>query len=387
MGLANSDYAQGNATLALVTQPAHHSGLPGYLCDGLHAQGLDVQVVDARSRRVDRLWPALRAWHPNRETWLRRRWEQGLFSPSAWIRNTRRNSRLLDGLVPSPDFILQIGNCYFPHIRYRERPYYLFITAPLRQTLKDGKPWRPNPRDIPAFLELERELYCAAAHVFVPAAYVKNGLVDDYGVDAEYVSVVGMGVDERFLKNSTSIADTFRYRCLFVGWDFEMKGGTVLLEAFSKVRQAIPNLELDIVGPTSNPEWQQPGVHFLGAVHDRDKLMALYRNADLFVMPSHCDSFGFVFLEAMSQGMPCVGCHVNAMPDIIRDGETGYLVPPHDAKALANVMLDYYGSTENRKRMGERARERVREHYTWDKVVQTMLSVMRTTTSGDHDKS
>jgi glycosyltransferase involved in cell wall biosynthesis len=61
-------------------------------------------------------------------------------------------------------------------------------------------------------------------------------------------------------------------------------------------------------------------------------LINLYRQSDLLVMPSLRDSFGFVFLEAMIQGVPCIGTNINAMPEIIEDAKTGYIVPVRDPR-------------------------------------------------------
>lgn len=85
-------------------------------------------------------------------------------------------------------------------------------------------------------------------------------------------------------------------------------------------------------------------------------------------MPSLRDSFGYVFLEAMTQGVPCIGTDLNAMPEIVQDGKTGYIVPLRDPQALADEILRYYADEENRQRMGQAALERVKQRYTWDRV-------------------
>ena len=114
-----------------------------------------------------------------------------------------------------------------------------------------------------------------------------------------------------------------------------------------------------------------------GQIQSREELRRLYRASDLFVMPSLRDSFGFVFLEAMTQGVPCIGTNLNAMPEIIQDGETGYIVPVHDPEALAAAILRYYKDPSNRQRMGRAGQQRVVETYTWEKVAATMLPYLR----------
>ena len=102
----------------------------------------------------------------------------------------------------------------------------------------------------------------------------------------------------------------------------------------------------------------------------------LYRAGDLFLMPSLRDSFGFVFLEAMTQGLPCLGCRMNAMPEIIDEGSTGYLVERNDVDGMAAAIASYYQDASNRRRMGQAALDRVRQRYTWPEVGRQISSVM-----------
>jgi len=91
-------------------------------------------------------------------------------------------------------------------------------------------------------------------------------------------------------------------------------------------------------------------------------------------MPSLRDSFGFVFLEAMSQGVPCIGTTINAMPEII--GDSGFVVAPDDADALAACIFEFYANPENRRVLGSRALARVRERFTWSGVIARMVQMM-----------
>lgn len=358
--------------IGMVCQPGHNSGLPGYLRAGFEAAGERVAFVDARARWVDRAWPAALAFHPDKQTWLRRRWEKGLYSAGAWQRNTRRNGALLEAL--RPEKILQIGPNYFPHPDFRSREYFLYITYPLRCSLRDGvKPWIPPRSEMEAVIALESELFRHAKHIFANATYVRDSLVNEYGAAADRVSVVGMGVDDFFLKNlPPEVPAKLTKNLLFVGWDFGLKGGEYLLKAFELARERVPDVRLTIVGPPAGVAL--PGVTWAGRA-SRTQLLEHYRSADLFVLPSLCDSFGFVFLEAMSQGLPCVGTTMNAMPDII--GDSGYVVPPRDARALADAITEFYKSPELRLQLGTRALARVRERFTWAGVIGRMAGVMK----------
>lgn len=361
-------------TVAVIAQSNASSGLSGYLCESLERHGHGIVLIDVLASKWFKLWPVIQSMRRNREAMWKARWENMLFSSRAWTRNTRRNGRLLNRKSGEYRHILQVGGYYFPHPDYRNMPYYLFITYPMILCYRDGiKPWIPPRQDRQVFLDLERELYQHAAHIFVNAAYVRTSLMEDYGVAPDRITVTGLGVNPFFLQNTpATITPEFTHDLLFVGYDFGYKGGADVLEALNIARKEIPDLTLTVVGPGPDQVPETPGVHLTGRIRDQAQLLEHYRKADLFVMPSLCDSFGFVFLEAMSQGVPCIGADLNAMPEIIRDGETGYVVPVRDPEALADALLRYYADPANRQRMGRAALERVRGVYTWDRVADRM---------------
>ena len=102
------------------------------------------------------------------------------------------------------------------------------------------------------------------------------------------------------------------------------------------------------------------------------ELAALFRSASFFVLPSHYEPFGIVFLEAMAAGLPCIGATTCAMPEII--GDTGALVPPRDPPALAGAMRAFFRDDAACAELGRRARRRHRHRYGWDQVAKRMLA-------------
>ena len=96
----------------------------------------------------------------------------------------------------------------------------------------------------------------------------------------------------------------------------------------------------------------------------------------MFVMPSLRDSYGFVFLEAMSQGLPCLGADMNGMPEIIADGETGYVVPRQSPERIAEAVCRYYSDGNNKRRMANATYQMLKERFTWDAVMAKVNAVM-----------
>ena len=103
----------------------------------------------------------------------------------------------------------------------------------------------------------------------------------------------------------------------------------------------------------------------------------LYRSCSIFAMPSRCETWGDVFLEAMAYGLPCIGSTADAMPEIIRHGETGYVVDNGDVDALAAYLERLLVDSELRQAMGARGYARAAQNYTWDLVAQRIVPYLR----------
>jgi len=115
----------------------------------------------------------------------------------------------------------------------------------------------------------------------------------------------------------------------FIGKAFYAKGANDLLEAYAILAQKYKNLELRFKGdiPKEFSKTRLPGLKFIKGNFSRDKLFEkMYLNADIFVLPTHIDNYGLVYLEAMSAGLPLVGTTSFTVPEIIKDGKNGFLI-------------------------------------------------------------
>ncbi len=127
-------------------------------------------------------------------------------------------------------------------------------------------------------------------------------------------------------------------RFLFIGRNEARKGLPLLLDAFAKLRRNNPHVRLDVVGWDGAGLPQQSGVLFHGTVRDRKDIQAFYREADYLVLPSYAEGMPTVILEAFAAALPVIGTDVGAVADLVRDGETGFLVPAGDLAALERAM-------------------------------------------------
>jgi len=179
---------------------------------------------------------------------------------------------------------------------------------------------------------------------------------------------------------------------LFVGTDFERKGGYEVVEAFTDVHRRDPSARLLVVSPDprqSNPDravhsWvdsgrraraleqldrlEAAGVAERHLLVDRDRLLgAFYPRGDAFVMPSHAEGFGFTNVEALSFGMPVLSSRVGAIPETVRHEVTGFLVAPGDVAGLAARMEQLAADPAAAARMGAAARADFLARFTMER--------------------
>jgi len=106
---------------------------------------------------------------------------------------------------------------------------------------------------------------------------------------------------------------------------------------------------------------------------DDGRLPALYRAADVFVMPNvevggDIEGFGIVAIEAAAAGLPVVASRLQGIREAVREGENGILLPWDDPAAFVEVILDLVKNPEKRRELGERARRWTAENYSWDRI-------------------
>jgi len=173
---------------------------------------------------------------------------------------------------------------------------------------------------------------------------------------------------------------------LYVGRLGPVKGTRPLLEAIRLVQAQVPDVRFVLAGPWQMAEkpayWgleetatlQDAPITWLGHVSGQ-KLMDLYRRANVFVMPSFYESFGISCLEAMAFGLPVVASSAGGLPEIVEDPQTGLLVPPGRSDQLAEAIVRLLRNAPLRQRLGEAGQARVRSCFTAAKLVRRMLQV------------
>jgi glycosyltransferase involved in cell wall biosynthesis len=164
---------------------------------------------------------------------------------------------------------------------------------------------------------------------------------------------------------------------LFVGNLTPYKGPDVLVKAMPMIIEEVPDAELMFVGggkmrtdmeELSKKLGVENYIKFAGFVEERLKPL-YYRAADVFCLPStmSTESFGIVNLEAMACGVPIVASKIGGIPDVVKDGENGLLVPPKDPEVLADAIIYLLENRDVSEKMGKNAKKKV-EDYSWTKI-------------------
>jgi glycosyltransferase involved in cell wall biosynthesis len=156
----------------------------------------------------------------------------------------------------------------------------------------------------------------------------------------------------------------------------EQKGHRYLIEAFGSALQQNRNLRLLIVGSGGLEEDLKARAHKTGVSHRviftgyRADTMDLLNAMDIFVHPSLWEGFGLAVLEAMAMGKPVIATRVSALPELIEDTVSGFLVAPQDAAALATMITRLAGDAQLQQTIGDRARQRCREQFGIERMVE-----------------
>lgn len=215
--------------------------------------------------------------------------------------------------------------------------------------------------------------------------WAKDSLVADYSVPAEKVTVIPPGVDMEewhFGRSKAAHPNTTssKLRLLFVGGDFERKGGRTLVEAF---RSGLHHTcTLDIVTKDTSVQHELAGmdgvqVHY-NLTANSTPLKELFAKADIFVFPTQADCLPHVVLEAMAAGLPIIATDVGALREAVEDGVNGLIVPPSDVGAVIAAVMALSGDETKRRRMAAASRRLAEEHFDARHNYSAILDLMKT---------
>ena len=263
----------------------------------------------------------------------------------------------------------------------------------VKNSIREANHAAPGEKEPRLRIETERSLVRDCSHIVAATGREKHALVRHYGAPSQKIGVVPCGVNlehfrvigkaqaRRHLRlNSDKII-------LFVGRIDPLKGVDNLIKALPHLCQ-IPKLKLMIIGGGEHSQHEveqlqklahnlelQNSVDFLGLIK-HEELPYFYSAADACVVPSYYESFGLVALESLACGTPVVATDVGNHKNLIRQGQTGYVIEHNDPRRLADRIALLLLSPESDTRSAQSIRATV-DRLSWSNIAEAIVKDCR----------
>ena len=236
-----------------------------------------------------------------------------------------------------------------------------------------------------AFTKMQGRVARRMNHIMTVSESSKVDIAADHKVDPEHIHVVPVGVDPEMFRPVPGVRRVPGRIVTTASADVAMKGLKYLLEAVAKLRTE-RNVELVIIGqPTEGSAsadlFAELGltncVSWVHGVSD-ERIVELYSEAEVAVVPSLYEGFSLPAIEAMSCGVPLVTTTGGALPEVAGShGETCFQVPPGDSEALATMLGTVLDQPDVRDRVGANGRQRVIDQWSWHHTAERTVDQYR----------
>lgn len=230
---------------------------------------------------------------------------------------------------------------------------------------------------IPMFEEQEacerRALQRAARAVF-PSQWAADSAIEDYGADPEIVRVIAFGANlmrppARRLVEPPEPGEVCRL--LFLGLNWEAKGGPIALEAYRELKKRGCPVALTICGPEIPESVDLSGAEAIPTLSKSNpieyrRLLRLFERSHFMLVPTRADCWGIVFCEACAYGMPIISTQTGGVPAVVREGVNGHLLPLEaDGAAYADIIEKVWKAPDRYAKLAASAREEFEERLNW----------------------
>lgn len=234
----------------------------------------------------------------------------------------------------------------------------------------------------PIWRVFEKWALRACDAVVVNSRFMKRAMGMWYGLPEEKLFLLYKAVDTDFFSFKPDRPFESPLQVLFVKRDYVRGGLEDLIAALCRLSV---QTELTVAGPDYRRAsairamvqtyGYEGDVNFLGRV-DRNRMRDLVQTHDLFCVPSRAEALGVVFLEALASGLPAVGTRVGGIPEVLDDGQAGWLAPPQDAEGLRRTLEAVIRDPEARQQRVRRGRAHVAQ-FTVDRMIRRMEAITR----------
>jgi len=354
-----------------------HSGVPKYLFDALDKYADIVSYVNTKQLRPWDIFSGICDFSnigKHRKPRINANW---LWSHKTLARLNDRVGKCLSK-IEAFDAFLQVGTHVQVKINNVKNYCVLDMTVSQAVKAKEFGLARLKKSQVPEAIEVQKKVFDSCNKIFTASQWVKQSILHDYGIDAQKVFVVAFG---------TSISDNIditykkpNLNILFLGRAWHRKGGPILLEAFKRVNQHLPDTKLTIIG--CSPAISHRNVEVVGYLDktDASQMHTLHeslRNATVLCVPSVFEPFGICFLEAQYYGVVPVTFTGEGRNEPIIDNITGVLVQERSPEALSEALLELLMNPKNIKKMSNAGYMICRKKFTWNCVAKRIIKLIQ----------
>ena len=257
------------------------------------------------------------------------------------------------------------------------------ITRDHKLELENAKNWkqRLSSNRWHGFLRMQKKVAPSLKAIITPSHSSKIDISNEFSVNKDFIDVVHNGIDTETFKPNDNKNRIKNRIITTASADVPLKGLKYLINALPKIISLYPDTELVVIGKAkNNGETMKlikklnllPHIHFKSNLKEED-IVDLYASAELAVIPSLYEGFGFGAGEAMSCGVPLISTLSGGLEDIVKG--SCYEIEPGSSVQIENAVIDLFDNEEEMKRVALLGRKRILEKFNWRQAAKGYLAI------------
>ena len=257
------------------------------------------------------------------------------------------------------------------------------ITRDHKLELENAKNWkqRLSSNRWHGFLRMQKKVAPSLKAIITPSHSSKIDISNEFSVNKDFIDVVHNGIDTETFKPNDNKKRIKNRIITTASADVPLKGLKYLINALPKIISLYPDTELVVIGKAkNNGETMKlikklnllPHIHFKSNLKEED-IVDLYASAELAVIPSLYEGFGFGAGEAMSCGVPLISTLSGGLEDIVKG--SCYEIEPGSSVQIENAVIDLFDNEEEMKRVALLGRKRILEKFNWRQAAKGYLAI------------
>ena len=257
------------------------------------------------------------------------------------------------------------------------------ITRDHKLELENAKNWkqRLSSNRWHGFLRMQKKVAPSLKAIITPSHSSKIDISNEFSVNKDFIDVVHNGIDTETFKPNDNKKRIKNRIITTASADVPLKGLKYLINALPKIISLYPDTELVVIGKAkNNGETMKlikklnllPHIHFKSNLKEED-IVDLYASAELAVIPSLYEGFGFGAGEAMSCGLPLISTLSGGLEDIVKG--SCYEIEPGSSVEIENAVIDLFDNEEEMKRVALLGRKRILEKFNWRQAAKGYLAI------------